>query len=342
MSLGQRTPHTAPATLPEIPVLDVASYLAGKPGALQDLALQLRHALETIGFYFLTGHGIPRTLCARVFQEAERFHAQPLDRKLALKRNQDNVGYLPMARATNPQADVNVKAKPNLVEAFFAKRDLAPNHPDVLAHKRFRGLNLWPTDLPGFRETVVAYCDALEALVKKLVPIYAVALDLPANYFDKAFAEPQYTLRMSHYPHVEAQAPDQFGIAPHTDTSFMTLLAQNQVPGLSLRTRDGDWIAAPALEDHFLVNGGDMLRRWTNDRFLATPHRAVNHSGQERYAIPFFVDCGIDWPIECLPTCTTPERPAKYPSFTYADYMAAYQDANLARDSADGVRIQAY
>src|SRR5215471_16062881 len=94
---------------------------------------------------------------------------------------------------------------------------------------------------------------------------------------------------------------------------------QSTVPGLSLRTRDGRWIEAPALDGHFLVNGGDMLRRWTTDRFLATPHRANNRSGPERYAIPFFFDCNIDWPMECLPTCASAERPAKYPRFTYAE-----------------------
>jgi isopenicillin N synthase-like dioxygenase len=147
---------------------------------------------------------------------------------------------------------------------------------------------------------------------------------------------------MTHYPFVGVLAENEFGIAPHSDTSFLTLLAQNKVPGLSLRTRDGRWIDAPALDGHFLVNGGDMLRRWTNDRFLATPHRASNRSGTERYAIPFFFDCSIDWPMECLPTCASAEHPAKYTRFTYAEYMSAYQDANQARDSADGVRIQAY
>jgi isopenicillin N synthase-like dioxygenase len=322
----------------ELPILDLGPYLAGQPDALDELAQQLRYALENIGFYFIKGHGVPRALCEDVFKQTERFHAQPLERKLKLKRNYDNVGYLPMAERVGRDAEI----KPNVNEAFFVKRDLPLDHADVLARKRFRGTNLWPDDLPGFRESVVGYCDALEALAKKLVPIYAVALDLPADFFDRGFAEPQYTLRMSHYPFIEDLESDEFGIAPHTDTSFMTLLAQNQIPGLSLRTREGRWINALALDGHFLVNGGDMLRRWTNDRFLATPHRATNRSGKERYAIPFFVDCNIDWPIECLPTCLGEGRPAKYPPFTYAEYMAAYQDANLARDSADGVRVQAY
>jgi isopenicillin N synthase-like dioxygenase len=322
----------------EIPVLDLAPYLSGQPGALERLARQLRRALENIGFYFIKGHGVPQPLCDAVFSETERFHAQPLDRKMKLRRNRDNVGYLPMSRSAEPDAEV----KPNVNEAFFVKRDLPADHRDVLARKRFRGTNLWPEHLPGFRATVVAYCDALEALAKKLIPIYAVALDLPADYFDAAFAEPQYTLRMTHYPFVEVLGGNEFGIAPHSDTSFLTLLAQNKIPGLSLRTRDGCWIDAPALDGHFLVNGGDMLRRWTNDRFLATPHRASNRSGRERYAIPFFFDCNIDWPMECVPTCAGRDRPAKYPRFTYAEYMSAYHDAGGANDSADGVRIQAY
>src|SRR5215472_4908097 len=322
----------------KIPVLDLAPYLSGQPGARERLGKQLCDALENIGFYFIKEHEVPQSLIDAVFAETERFHAQPLDRKLGLRRNRDNVGYLPMSRSTDPDAAI----QPNVNEAFFLKRDLPADHPDVLAHKRFRGTNLWPHDLPGFRETVVAYCDALEALVKKMMPLYAVALDLPADYFDKAFTELQYTLRMTHYPFVEMLAANEFGIAPHSDTSFLTLLAQNKIPGLSLRTRDGRWIDAPALDGHFLVNGGDMLRRWTNDRFLATAHRASNRSGRERYAIPFFFDCSIDWPMECLPTCTSTARPAKYPRFTYAEYMSAYHDASYARDTADGVRIQAY
>jgi len=325
----------------EIPVLDLSAYLAGESGALDRLAVELRHAFEDIGFYFIKGHGVPAALCDAVFAEAARFHARPLDEKMKVKRNQHNVGYLPMKGATTRHSQINPNNKPNVNEAFFVKRDLAPDHPDVLANKRFRCANLWPEGMPGFRETVVGYCDALEALCKKLVPLYAVALDLPADYFDRAFAEPQYTLRMSHYPPVN-YADNEFGIAPHTDTSFMTLLAQNKIPGLSLRTSTGKWIDAPALDGHFLVNGGDMLRRWTNERFLATPHRALNRSGQPRYAIPFFFDCQVDWPIECLPTCTGADKPPKYPRFSYAEYMAWYQDQNYARDSADGVRIQAY
>ena len=141
----------------------------------------------------------------------------------------------------------------------------------------------------------------MEELARKLVRLYARALGLPAEYFDQPFKEPQYKLRMTHYPHQADPPDDEFGIAPHTDTSFLTLLAPNDVPGLSIRTQSGKWISAPAIPDAFLVNGGQLLQRWTNDYFLATPHRAVNRSGRERYALAFFFDSNIGrWP-PCRP-----------------------------------------
>jgi isopenicillin N synthase-like dioxygenase len=111
-----------------------------------------------------------------------------------------------------------------------------------LADRRFRSANRWPAGMPGFREPIVAYCDTMEQLVRKLVRLYACALRLPLAYFDQPFEEPQYKLRMTHYPYRTDLADDEFGIAPHTDTSFLTLLAPNDVPGLSIRTQSGKWI----------------------------------------------------------------------------------------------------
>src|SRR5262249_57917145 len=92
--------------------------------------------------------------------------------------------------------------------------------------------------------------------------------------------------RTAHHPPQEAMADDEFGIAPHTDTSFLTLLAPNDVPGLSIRRRDGSWMDAPAVPGAFVVNGGQLLLRWTNDVFLATPHPAINRTGGEPHPPP--------------------------------------------------------
>ena len=304
-----------------IPVLDLGPYLRGEPGALEATAEQLRVACETIGFLFLSNHGVAQNLVDRVFEEAKRFHDLPLEAKLPLKANRNQVGYMPYKSSVFRASRFYDGEEPDLNAALFLKRDLAPDHPDVLAEKRFRGTNLRPQDLPGFREVLLDYMNHLEALARKLLPLYAVALELRPDYFTEGFDDPMYTVRLSHYPPVEAAAENQFGIAPHSDSSFFTLLAQNKIPGLSIQTRDGTWIDAPALPGTFLVNSGDMLHRWTNERFLSTPHRAFNASGGDRYAIPFFFDCNIDYEITCLPTCQAPDNPPKYPPTSYLKHM---------------------
>jgi isopenicillin N synthase-like dioxygenase len=227
-----------------IPVIDVADHLAGRPGALHDLARRFHDALTTVGFMVITGHDVTQALIDQTFAEARRLHDLPMD--------------------------------------TFARRMLAP---------------------------------------------LAVALNLPPGSFDEAFSESQFTLRLSHYPPVQAAA-NQFGIAPHTDSSFMTFLAQTEVPGLQVCTETGDWLDVPYVPGSFAVNSGDMMKRWTNGRFKSTPHRALPPVGRHRYAIPFFLGPQFDWKIVCLPTCTGPDNPPRWPPITYAAWQEYWYDAN--------------
>jgi isopenicillin N synthase-like dioxygenase len=332
-------PMTSPApSLPpirhdavdEIAVLDLGPFRAGVPGARERLSAEIRHVFEHVGFYFIVNHGVPQSLIDDTYEAARRFHAQPLDKKLEIRLNEYNIGYLPMRGGTTRHSALNANNKPNVNEAFFCARELAADDPDVVAGKPYRCLNKWPRELPGFRETCLAYSAALEGLAKSLVPVYALALDLPATWFDEAFARPMFKLRMSHYPPADPAAENEFGLAPHTDTSFMTLLAPNKVAGLSVRLPSGRWIDAQQMDGAFLVNGGDMLRRWTNDRFLATPHRVINRSGSERYALPFFFDCWAEHVMTCIPTCTGPGKPQKYEPITYVEYMKWFRQMNYA------------
>src|SRR3546814_555369 len=160
-----------------IPVLDLGPCLAGAPGALDRAAAELRHALRHVGFYFIRNHGVPQATIDGAFAAAAAFHAQPLEAKLSLKLNEHNIGYMPMRGNTLRTSEVQKDTKPNLNEAFFVKRDLPADHPDVVANKRFRGANRWPADLPCFRETVTGYCDAMERLALSLLPLYARAVD---------------------------------------------------------------------------------------------------------------------------------------------------------------------
>jgi isopenicillin N synthase-like dioxygenase len=233
-------------------------------------------------------------------------------------------------------SEVNANDKPDLNEAFFVKRERPPDHPLRRSGRRFVGANQWPEALPGFRDTVLAYTDALDALGRRLLPVCAVALDLPPGHFDAAFAESQFVFRLSHYPAVEAQ-PNQFGIAPHTDNNFLTFLAQTEIPGLQVRTPAGDWLDVPYVPESFAVNAGDMMHRWTNGRFKSTPHRALPPRGRDRYAIPFFLGPHVDTVIACLPTCQGPENPPRFPPITYEDYLLWWYDANYKASAQDDI-----
>jgi len=212
-----------------IPLIDVAGFLAGTPGAAEKAAAELAWAFENVGFYYLAGHGVPKELIEAQYAEAARFHAQPLEEKLKIRVNEHTIGYMPIADKAPPNAAAQGK-KPSQNEAFFLRRDRPADDPDVLAGRRFHVQNQWPANLPGFREQTLKYMSTMEALCRKLVRLYALALDLPADTFDACFSKPHMILRQSRYPRIDASDDQIASLVPHTDSGFMTLLPPNKVP----------------------------------------------------------------------------------------------------------------
>jgi isopenicillin N synthase-like dioxygenase len=318
-----------------IPVLDLGAFLAGVPGADRDLSARINHASEHVGFYFIRNHGVGQALIDDTFAAAARFHDLPIDRKLALRINHHMVGYLPIGGAKMRSSAVNNNTRHDLNEAFFVRRERAPDDPDVVSGKPWRGLNQWPADLPGFRETVLTYWRRMEALGQSMLPLYDIALDMPAGFFRSRFEGAHINLRLSHYPPNLAAEANQFGIAPHTDSGFLTFLPQSAIPGLEIRTTAGKWITVPPMPGTYLVNTGDILHQWTNGRYLSTPHRAINRSAADRYAIPFFYDPNTDVSIECLASCQGPDNPPRFPTRTFGEYYAWFVKMNYRHQSED-------
>ncbi|MBR0667329.1 isopenicillin N synthase family oxygenase [Roseomonas hellenica] len=306
-----------PAATEAIPLIDLGPYFAGAPGAFEATAAELRRICETVGFLFISGHGVPAEVMRDAFAIAERFHAQPLEAKMALTLNDQMQGYLPYKSSVTRANGLVAVRKPNENEAFFVNPERDPQQP----------ANRWPEALPEFRATTLRCFAALEALAMRMLPLYARALDLPADYFDRFCDRSFSSLRLTHYPPV-TYGTDEYGIAPHTDSSFITLLAQNPVPGLQIRTQAGEWIDAPVIPDTFVVNTGDMLKQWSNGRFISTPHRAFNKEPRSRYAIPFFFHPNEDTLVAPLPTCVSDDNPPRFPAQTVGDYMAAFRGSN--------------
>ena len=301
-----------------VPVLDIGPYLRGEAGAAERTAAQLRSALEEIGFFFIVGHDVPWSMVEAVYQQARRLHALDEAAKEAILMSNERGGYLQLGGGTSyASAIAGAVRKPNLNAAFFAHRG------------GYRHGNQWPA-LDGFEATVEAYIDAMSSLSQRLLPLYARSLGLAEDYFAPFFDEPSVTLRLSHYPVVDHE-DEQWGLAPHTDSTVMTLLPANDVPGLWIRPEGHEWIEPPPLPNSFLVNSGDILRRWTNDRYLSTAHRVMNQSGTDRYAMPFFFGARDDALIEALPTCVDAEHPPLHEPITYGDYQRWFRNRNYAQ-----------
>jgi isopenicillin N synthase-like dioxygenase len=297
------------------------------------VAEEIGKAARGVGFFYVVGHGISATLIEEVFAASRLFFALPLDEKdtVSIRRSAHNRGYVGMkGERLDPSKPADLK------EAYNVGLELGARDPRVMAGEPFRGVNLWPR-LPGWRETLLAYFNAMWAIGRKLHEGIARDLKLPPDYFEDKLDAPMATLRLLHYPPQPAGAAvGQIGAGEHTDYGDITLLLTDEVGGLEVKRRDtsakdGGWIAAPYVKGAFICNIGDCLMRWTNDEYVSTPHRVVNRGGRERYSIAFFLDPNPDAVVECLPTCVSPQRPAKYPPVTGAAYLRSRLDATYGK-----------
>lgn len=301
-----------------IPVIDLQPLFDGGEEGRNKVAAEIGEACRGIGFFYITGHGVPEELRDDVFDVAARFFAAPEEekRKALYSAESGNRGFIPMkAEALDP-----TKA-PDLKEAFNIGLELPADHPDIVNGAMFRALNMWPP-MAGFRETMLAYFDAVWTLGRKLHEAFAADLGIDTGFFEDKLDRPLATLRLLHYP---ARPPEvdegQLGAGEHTDYGCVTLLMTDDAGGLEVRTRDGRWLPAPYIPGAYVCNIGDCLMRWTNDTYVSTPHRVVNPSGRERYSVAFFLDPNPDAMVACLPGCATDDAPAKYPPIRGDDYL---------------------
>jgi isopenicillin N synthase-like dioxygenase len=321
------------------PVIDVGAALRGEPGGLEAAAHAVRLASERVGFFYVAGHGVPDDVIADAFRASREFHAMPVEVKRTLAINENNIGYLGVNESIQAASTVHKATRPNYNESFFISHDRGPEHPDVAAGVPLRGRNQWPDGHAAMRAAMVRYFKTMEDLGERILPILARALDLPADYFASAFRdEAHINLRFLHYPPQEIDDDEQFGQGPHTDNSFVTFLAREDVPGLAVRLPSGEWLAPPVIPGTFLVNLGNVMKRWSNDRFLSTPHGVLNDSGRDRYSIAFFYSPNPDTVITSVPTCVGPDNPPRYPAAVYRDLVLAFYDANYFHRKAHAAR----
>lgn len=312
-----------------LPVIDVSGLSASDPAKRAAVGAALRAACLDKGFFYCTGHGIPQGLIDAVFAETRAFFDLPEAAKLAIDKGQSfaNRGYERLRGQT-----LEAGAPADLKEGFYIGTELPMDDPRVVARRFNRGPNLWPADLPGFRPAMVAYFAAMLDLGERLFRGIALSLDLPEEHFAGFVRDPLATLRLLHYPpQPKDAAENEKGAGAHTDFGGLTLLLQDDVGGLQVfDTASGGWVHAQPVPGAFVVNLGDMIARWTNDRYRSTLHRVVNASGRERYSVPFFFTGNPDHEVANL----VAGEAAKYPPTTVEAHIRSMYDKTYAKPVA--------
>lgn len=308
-----------PQTDAALPIVDL-SLLRGTDDEQQTLAATLARACLHTGFFYVSGHGIPNDLISRVFQESRALFELPETNKEAIHKGHSkaNRGYEPLKGQT-----LEPGSPPDLKEGFYIGEELDESDPRVRAGRFNHGPNQWPAALPGFRDTMTEYFEAMNNLSGRIMEALALSLDLPRHFFDDFCRQPLSTLRLLHYPPQPPNpAPGEKGCGAHTDFGGVTVLLLDDNPGLQVWDAASErWINADPVEGTFVVNLGDMIARWTNDRYRSTLHRVVNTSGAERYSVPFFYSGNPDHEVTCLPSCLDDGEQPHYPPTTVEAHL---------------------
>lgn len=302
---------TTHPTMSTIPSVDV-SLLHGTVTDRQNCAEQIGRACREIGFFHIVNHGISPRLRAQVFDIAQRFFARDLGEKMdvALSADSGYVGYFPLkGEVTDPAAGGDPKEGYDISFAGDA-------------------VTRWPVYPTETRDVLTEYFNAVADLGRTLSRGFALALDLPEDFFAAKIDQPTAILRLLHYPPVDKVFDPTLlpptGCGAHSDYGYLTILAQDSQGGLQVQDRAGQWVDVPPIDNAYVCNIGEMMSMWTNDRFRATLHRVTRVKPEARYSIPFFFHPNPDVLIETLPTCVDPGKPLP-PPITSGDYLQRRQ-----------------
>ncbi|NBB82510.1 MAG: isopenicillin N synthase family oxygenase [Alphaproteobacteria bacterium] len=314
----------------DIPVVDIGPHLDGDEAARRAVGQAVDDACQALGFLVITGHRVSPELIDRMARVSRAWFDRPLDEKMRYKMPPDRYrGYTPM-ESEGLAASLDDVAPPDLKESF----SIGPvDVPDDAYHRgaaagNFFAPNQWPDVPADFRAVWSAYYREMEALATVLMRAFALGLELPETWFDDKVDRHISNFSVIHYPEqATAPLPGQLRAGAHTDYGSLTILYKDSAPGgLQVQNPEGEWIDVPDIDGTFVVNIGDLMAEWTNDRWRSTLHRVVNPPPDaggmaDRLSMPFFHQPNYDAVVECLPSCCGPDNPARYGRTTSGEHV---------------------
>lgn len=317
-----------------VPVVDISAYV-DPAGSAEDRSAAARafdEAARTVGFVQVLGHGVPTDVTDAFAAALDSFFHLPVDEKEAYRTPPEiNRGYSP-PKTESLSLSLGL-APANRMHDFFEAFNVGAAVSD------FPGLdlpeadypeNVWPEEAEGFREAVSAYYDEAGRVARTLTTLFADALGLPPGFFEGFTDHSLDVLRMNNYalpPGEVSLDGDLTGMGEHTDYGIVTVLWADQVRGLQVLGRDGGWHDVSPADGALLINLGDLMARWTNERWMSTLHRVkppiVGGRIERRRSAAYFHDGDVDAVIETLPTCLDADGTSAYAPITVGEHIRA-------------------
>ncbi|MBO0726153.1 MAG: isopenicillin N synthase family oxygenase [Blastocatellia bacterium] len=314
-----------------IPIIDISPLIHGIKGR-QAVAAGIGQACRECGFFYIIGHGVDEGLQQRLQDLSQRFFAQDVEAKMEIRMARGGRAW----RGYFPVGDELTSGQPDLKEGIYFGAELGDDHPMTRAGVPMHGSNLFPSNIPGFRETVLEYLAAMTELGHALMRGIALSLGLDESYFAERYTgDPLILFRIFNYP---AQATTNgyggWGVGEHTDYGLLTILKQDESGGLQIKSQS-QWIEAPPVPGSFVCNIGDMLDRLTGGVYRSTPHRARNLSGRDRLSFPFFFDPNFNAEVEPLPLdhIAVDDHDSRWDRASVHEFRGTYGDYLLGKVS---------
>jgi isopenicillin N synthase-like dioxygenase len=320
MTASRNKPDPGAGAGHSVPLIDVAELRGGSAAQVEKIAREIREACSSVGFFYVVGHGVPRRLIDSAFDASRSFFAQPPEGKRESKVNSVYHGFTEM-RTDELWGTRNIAP----FETFAIGTELSPEELSRLPEGSFMGPNVWPASMPALRTAALEYFRSVTRSAADVLRAMAISLGATPDFFTAQFQRSASVCTMLHYPPLPASAGSEWvSSTPHTDADCITFLAQDSNGGLQVQKRGSDqWIDVPPIEGSFVVNIGDLMARWSNDRFTSTTHRVVNRSGRERYSIATFNNPDPEAVVDPRHIGVS-DADCRYPAITAGAYMAEY------------------
>lgn len=337
-----KPPEVSDQNPAHLSIIDIRPLILGT-GA-DSVAAEISRACRDCGFFYITGHGVDQALQHRLEECSRKFFAQDVETKMKIAMARGGRAW----RGYFPVGGELTSGEPDQKEGLYFGAELADDHPLVRARTPMHGANLFPA-IPGIRERVLDYLEAMTALAHAVMRGIALSLGLPEHYFAERYTgDPLILFRIFNYPAVAGHpataghpalaghpaTAGQWGVGEHTDYGLLTILKQDDAGGLEVKS-EGEWIQAPPIAGTFVCNIGDMLDRMTAGLYRSTPHRVRNASGRDRLSFPFFFDPNFNAEIApiSLDQVVIDDRDQRWDRSSVHEFRGTYGDYLLGKVS---------